>query len=209
MIQVVGPLVPLLRAPSTSPATSPHDGSLASSGWTPAQAHLNRQFCQISLSHATELVLQKGILEIYGLAKSVKLVYRQLVELPAIAPSIRDSKFKLELAQEHREFIVGKKNGKINKIIKTSGCRITFSGDDGASELGGDETDANMGVDVTHSSPAHLLEGLAQLEDELPAEISFYVPESYHKRIIGVGGKNIQRIMKKYGVYVKFSNAEE
>lgn len=43
----------------------------------------------------------------------------------------------------------------------------------------------------------------------MPAEISFFVPESYHKRIIGVGGKNIQRIMKKYGVYVKFSNAEE
>ena len=46
-------------------------------------------------------------------------------------------------------------------------------------------------------------------QDELPAEISFYVPEAYHKRIIGVGGKNIQRIMKKHGVYVKFSNAEE
>ncbi len=43
----------------------------------------------------------------------------------------------------------------------------------------------------------------------MPAEISFFVPEAYHKRIIGVGGKNIQRIMKKYGVYVKFSNAEE
>lgn len=39
--------------------------------------------------------------------------------------------------------------------------------------------------------------------------MSFHVPETYHKRIIGVGGKNIQRIMKKYGVYVKFSNAEE
>ena len=47
------------------------------------------------------------------------------------------------------------------------------------------------------------------LQEELPAEMSFHVPEIYHKRIIGVGGKNIQRIMKKYGVYVKFSNAEE
>lgn len=47
------------------------------------------------------------------------------------------------------------------------------------------------------------------LQEELPAELSFHVPESYHKRIIGVGGKNIQRIMKKFGVYVKFSNAEE
>ena len=47
------------------------------------------------------------------------------------------------------------------------------------------------------------------LQEELPSENSFHIPEIYHKRIIGVGGKNIQRIMKKYGVYVKFSNAEE
>ncbi len=53
------------------------------------------------------------------------------------------------------------------------------------------------------------LQGLSMLQEELPAEVSFHVPESYHKRIIGVGGKNIQRIMKLYGVYVKFSNAEE
>lgn len=44
------------------------------------------------------------------------------------------------------------------------------------------------------------------LLEELPAEISFHVPESYHKRIIGVGGRTIQRIMKKYGVFVKFFN---
>ena len=42
-----------------------------------------------------------------------------------------------------------------------------------------------------------------------PASISFHVPDQYHKRIIGIGGQHIQRIMKKYGVYVKFSNAEE
>ena len=35
------------------------------------------------------------------------------------------------------------------------------------------------------------------------------MPETYHKRIIGVGGKSIRRIMKKWGVYVKFLNAEE
>ena len=66
-----------------------------------------------------------------------------------------------------------------------------------------------MLIDLYHPSPTLALEGLAMLEDELPAEISFQVPEVFHKRIIGVGGKNIQRIMKKYGVYVKFSNAQE
>jgi predicted PilT family ATPase len=39
----------------------------------------------------------------------------------------------------------------------------------------------------------------------MPAEIGFYIPETHHKRIIGVGGKSIQRIMKQFGVYVKFS----
>ena len=53
------------------------------------------------------------------------------------------------------------------------------------------------------------IQGLSLLQEELPAEISFHVPELYHKRIIGVGGKSIQRIMKRFGVYVKFSNAEE
>lgn len=43
----------------------------------------------------------------------------------------------------------------------------------------------------------------------MPAEISFHVPESAHKRIIGIGGKSIQAVMKQYGVYVKFSGADE
>jgi hypothetical protein len=43
----------------------------------------------------------------------------------------------------------------------------------------------------------------------MPASISFHVPDQYHKRIIGIGGQHIQRIMKKYSVFVKFSNAME
>ena len=68
--------------------------------------------------------------------------------------------------------------------------------------------DYNFLIDIAGDASA-ALHGLSLLQEELPAEVSFHVPEIYHKRIIGVGGKNIQRIMKKYGVYVKFSNAEE
>lgn len=68
--------------------------------------------------------------------------------------------------------------------------------------------DHNFLIDLS-SNDAGALAGLSLLQEELPAEISFHVPEAYHKRIIGVGGKSIQRIMKKWGVYVKFSNAEE
>ena len=107
-------------------------------------------------------------------------------------------RFQIELANEHREFISGKKNGKINKIMQTTNVKIKF------------ETfnEHNFLIDIA-GNDASVLQGLTLLQEELPAEISFHVPESYHKRIIGVGGRSIQRIMKKYGVYVKFSNAEE
>jgi hypothetical protein len=109
-----------------------------------------------------------------------------------------DIRFQLELANEQREFISGKKNGKINKIMQAANVKIKF------------ETfnDHNFLIDVC-GNDLGVLQGLDMIHEELPAELSFHVPESYHKRIIGVGGKSIQRIMKKYGVYVKFSNAEE
>ena len=107
-------------------------------------------------------------------------------------------RFQIELSNEHREFISGKKNGKINKIMQTTNVKIKF------------ETfnDHNFLIDIAGPDTS-VLQGLTLLQEELPAEISFHVPEGYHKRIIGVGGRSIQRIMKKYGVYVKFSNAEE
>lgn len=107
--------------------------------------------------------------------------------------------FNVELSNDQREFISGKKSGKINKIMKTSGAKIKFV----------PFSEYNFIIEVESNSFTKALDGLTLLQEELPAEISFYVPEVYHKRIIGVGGKNIQRIMKKYGVYVKFSNAEE
>ena len=54
-----------------------------------------------------------------------------------------------------------------------------------------------------------IMDGYKQLLEEFPAELYWYVPEEYHKRIIGVQGKTIQRIMKHYSVYVKFFNALE
>jgi len=52
--------------------------------------------------------------------------------------------------------------------------------------------DYNFLIDIA-SNDASILQGLTLLQEELPAEISFHVPESYHKRIIGVGGRSIQR----------------
>ena len=65
----------------------------------------------------------------------------------------------------------------------------------------------NFYIDVVGSQYEATKNGLDLVEQEMPASISFHVPDQYHKRIIGIGGQHIQRIMKKYSVFVKFSNA--
>ena len=65
----------------------------------------------------------------------------------------------------------------------------------------------NFCIDVCGGQYEATKNGLDLVEQEMPAAISFHVPDQYHKRIIGIGGQHIQRIMKKYSVFVKFSNA--
>lgn len=136
---------------------------------------------------------------IFGNEVQTRMAVQFLADVDFIKALPYEVKFSVELATEHREFISGKKNGKINRIMKATGAKIKF---DQCNEY-------NFYVDLSSVIALKAVEALALLQEELPAEISFFVPETYHKRIIGVGGKNIQRIMKKYGVYVKFSNSEE
>ncbi|GAA5888276.1 hypothetical protein JCM16303_007256 [Sporobolomyces ruberrimus] len=152
----------------------------------------------ISVTSGAEAVFKSNCFEFHGLESEVRQAVQLVLELDFVKSFHHEIRFQIELANEHREFISGKKNGKLNKIMKSANVKIKF------------ETfnDYNFLIDVAGSDPG-ALHGLTMLQEELPAEISFHVPEAYHKRIIGVGGKNIQRIMKKYGVYVKFSNAEE
>ncbi|TFK76876.1 cytoplasmic protein [Pluteus cervinus] len=153
---------------------------------------------QISISTGAEVVFKSMCFEMHGLEHEVRAAVTMIMDLDIIKTFHHEIRFQIELANEHREFISGKKNGKINKIMQTTNVKIKF------------ETfnDHNFLIDIA-GPDSSVLQGLTLLQEELPAEISFHVPEAYHKRIIGVGGRSIQKIMKKYGVYVKFSNAEE
>ncbi|WFD43168.1 hypothetical protein MPSI1_001821 [Malassezia psittaci] len=153
----------------------------------------------VSAGSGAEVAFVENHVELAGLDAEVREALRQLSRNPTLKPYSYEVRFQLELATDHREFISGKKNGKINKIMEQCGVRIRFE----------PFNDYDFLIDVSGSDMDAALQGLGLLQEELPAEMSFHVPEAYHKRIIGVGGKNIQRIMKKYGVYVKFSNAEE
>ncbi|EJT97951.1 cytoplasmic protein [Dacryopinax primogenitus] len=172
------------------------DAMVPSQSINPAQmpAVLKR----ISNQSGAEIVFKSNCFEMHGLEHEVRAAVQIVLELDIVRNFHHEIRFQIELANDQREFISGKKNGKINKIMKMANVKIKF------------ETfnDHNFLIDVAGSDQG-ALQGLTMLQEELPAEISFHVPEVYHKRIIGVGGKNIQKIMKKYGVYVKFSNAEE
>lgn len=153
---------------------------------------------QISVSSGAEVVFKTMCFEMHGLEHEVRSAVTMIMELDIVKTFHHEIRFQIELANEHRDFISGKKNGKINKIMQTTNVKIKF------------ETfnDYNFLIDIA-GPDSSVLQGLSLLQEELPAEISFHVPEAYHKRIIGVGGRSIQRIMKKFGVYVKFSNAAE
>nr|ODN96094.1 cytoplasmic protein [Cryptococcus depauperatus CBS 7855] len=153
---------------------------------------------KVAHTSGAEVVFKSNCFEMYGLEKQVRAAVMMALELELVQDFRREIRLQIELANEHRDFISGKKNGKINKIMKMANVKIkfeTFNDYNFLIDIAGDDRDA--------------LQGLMMLQEELPAEMSFHVPESYHKRIIGVSGRNIQKIMKLHGVYVKFSNAEE
>ncbi|KAF8343016.1 uncharacterized protein EI90DRAFT_3031069 [Cantharellus anzutake] len=153
---------------------------------------------KLSMASGSEVVFKSNAFEMHGLEHEVIWAVAKVLELDIVRNFHHEIRFQLELSNEHREFISGKKNGKINKIMSSANVKIKFES----------VNEHNFLIEVA-GTDAGTIYGLRLLQEELPAEMSFHVPEAYHKRIIGVGGKTIQRIMKKYGVYVKFNSADE
>lgn len=151
----------------------------------------------ICISSGAEINFENLTFNIYGSDDSVKAALYIINSLPFVKKAQSHLKIKIELANEHKEFVSGKKNGKINKIMSQSHVNVYF---DLFNEY-------NFFIDVSGASYEAAKNGLDLVEQEMPASIAFHVPDSYHKRIIGIGGQHIQRIMKKYSVFVKFSNA--
>jgi len=165
----------------------------------PTPSDFQQILMDVSSKSGADLAFNKNYFEICGSDWAVRRCLELLHEIDYIRCSQYQLRVKIELANEHKEFVAGKKNGKINKIMGQSNIHILF---DGFSEY-------NFYIDVVGNKYDNVKVGLELVEQELPAAMSFHVPDSYHKRIIGVGGQHIQTIMKKYSVFVKFSNAME
>ncbi|ESW98450.1 hypothetical protein KL918_005174 [Ogataea parapolymorpha] len=107
--------------------------------------------------------------------------------------------YQIELSNKEKDFIAGKKNGKIIKIMNMSSVTIKLL----------PFTDFNFIVEITCADLMDSVLGLGMFEDELPSILIFNVPESFHRQIIGVGGQTVQTIMRKFNVFIKFSNSFE
>jgi len=146
-----------------------------------------------------EIVYKDSTFSMYGEEGDVLAALITAQSVSSITSSVGEYKLSVELVSEHRDFLSGKKNGKINKVMRTAGSKVKFF----------EYNTHNMLVEISSDVPQRTTEGYKLIKDELPADLNFHVPESAHKRIIGVGGKNIQSIMKQFGVYVKFAGSDE
>ncbi|KAI6254315.1 hypothetical protein MCOR27_005841 [Pyricularia oryzae] len=163
----------------------------------PTAHDIHTMLGDICANSDADISFQRLAFRITGSDDAVKAALMVLSQIKFASQSTYQIKVKIELANEHKEFVSGKKNGKINKIMGQSSVQIMFEG------FG----EYNFNIDVNAQSYESMKQGLSLVEQEMPASISFHVPDQYHKRIIGIGGQHIQRIMKKHSVFVKFSNA--
>ncbi|SCU84835.1 LAFA_0D12288g1_1 [Lachancea sp. 'fantastica'] len=109
-------------------------------------------------------------------------------------------KIFIELDSEYKDFVSGKKSGKINRIMENAKCDIKLILKDSYQ---------NMFITLTADSFQKFKLGISLLSDELPAEDSFFIPDAYHRPVIGTRGSVIQTIMRKYNVFIQFSNTSQ
>lgn len=144
----------------------------------------------------------KYIFQILGNSENIKIATNLLTQFNSFINekfSKTSVQYQIELPNKEKNFIAGKKNGKIIKIINMSQVQIKLL----------PFNDDNFIVEISGNDLLDSILGLGLFEDELPTIYQFNVPESFHRQIIGVGGQTIQIIMRKFNVFVKFSNSFE
>lgn len=120
-------------------------------------------------------------------------------QVAAIHPlsALKQLRAIFEIHMDYEDFISGKKNGKLTRIMETVRCLI---------KLERLEEDDNMFLTLIADTCPDFIEACNLVINELPAEEAFFIPEIYHRPVIGPGGSVIQATMKKYNVFVQFSN---
>ena len=124
--------------------------------------------------------------------------------------SIVQYRVNFEVNQEYEDFICGKKNGKLTRVIDNVNTIVElFINNEKDNNNNNKETDdaTVITISLVSNEFADFKTSMTNLIEELPAEFSFFIPEVYHRPIIGSGGAVIQTIMRKHNVFIQFSNS--
>lgn len=103
-------------------------------------------------------------------------------------------KYIIENPIETKEFLCGKKNGKMLNIIKKTNVTIQIIE---SKKNGKWKIEINGDFDCVFKC-------VKMIKNEFLAMESFYIDPKYHKELIGNNGQNIQKLIKEYCVYIKF-----
>lgn len=140
-----------------------------------------------------------AVVEVAGNVASVKgfvQLWCRLLLVPQSAGA--QVVFELEVAALDREFITGKKNGKLHRVMQRTPAIVKFR----------PATLLTFVVEIIGqgSQWARVATALQMVEEELPFEHTLNIPETFHRLVIGTGGQVIQQIMRRHNVFIKFSN---
>ncbi|KAI5173179.1 hypothetical protein NEFER03_2139 [Nematocida sp. LUAm3] len=167
-----------------------------------SQKHVQNAVLEVEMLYTTIVSVYMDKVDEHSVAKVFILQGKESVQVVGKTQEIKNMlrevdhncTVHVDMSKGIEEFICGKKNGKINKVARESQCVLAVKS----------EAESILSI---HGRTRNVEFALTLVEDELPAEYSFYLHEKHHKRIIGYGGKTIQRLMKKHGVYIKFDSS--
>jgi hypothetical protein len=95
----------------------------------PATADIRSMLSDICTNSEAEVSFDNLTFTINGSDDAVKAAMTVINQIPFVMRSQYQMRVKIELANEHKEFVSGKKNGKINKIMGQSEFQQAFSSD--------------------------------------------------------------------------------
>lgn len=88
--------------------------------WSPSPAEIRPMLSDICTNSGADVSFENMTFSINGSDDAVKEAMIVIYQIPFVKRSPCQIRVKIELANEHKEFVSGKKNGKINKIMGQS-----------------------------------------------------------------------------------------
>ncbi len=87
---------------------------------TPSPSDIRTMLSDVCTNSGAEVGFDKLTFSISGSDDTVKAAMMVIAQIPFVKRAQYQMRVKIELANEHKEFVSGKKNGKINKIMGQS-----------------------------------------------------------------------------------------